>query len=215
MKSQKRIIIFGCGEQWGGATDELQKDDLVIGVDAGAYSLLQSGVVPAVAIGDFDSVTKSQMEEIRQKIKQVFIYATEKDETDLELALNYALTKNPQQIILYWVTGKRLDHFLGALFLLEKTTIPINIRNAQNDIQLVAKEFQPTNSDFKYISIIPVTETATVSLSGFLYPVDQKILKRSETIGISNEITRSGAKVTVQAGKVLVVQSRDQISSKD
>ena len=94
------------------------EDTVFIGADRGALHLLEKGIVPREAVGDFDSVTKSEYARIENAVATIGQFQAEKDETDTELAIERALAYNPEQIILTGVTGGRLDHMESALHLL-------------------------------------------------------------------------------------------------
>ena len=65
-----------------------------VGVDRGVYTLLEAGIKPSIALGDFDSVTEEEFQIIEKEVDQLFQFTPEKDETDMELALNWATKKN-------------------------------------------------------------------------------------------------------------------------
>lgn len=67
------------------------------------------------------------------------MYQAEKDYTDLELALDWALQKEPENIRVFGVTGGRADHFLGNIQLLYKALhkhTDVKLIDRQNDIQM-------------------------------------------------------------------------------
>ncbi|MBI4058148.1 thiamine diphosphokinase, partial [Candidatus Gottesmanbacteria bacterium] len=57
MEKAERIVIFGNGRLLVYYVRQIRKSDYIIGVDRAAYWLITHGVVPNVAIGDFDSVS--------------------------------------------------------------------------------------------------------------------------------------------------------------
>ena len=65
--------------------------DYWIGADSGAIVLLEQGIPIHLALGDFDSVSELEYEQIKQHTVNIKEYPSEKDETDLELALNEGL----------------------------------------------------------------------------------------------------------------------------
>ena len=88
---------------------------------------------------------------------------SEKDETDIELAVERALSYNPKQIILTGVTGGRLDHMESALHLLyrlqmanpddiifDSVTVTINYRCFYQE-HLIEHE----SDDLPYVSLFP------------------------------------------------------------
>ena len=88
-----------------------QPFDLIIGVDGGCKNITKYEI--DIAFGDFDSLT------VPPNAKKVYRYKKEKDETDLELAVQQMIKRDEiDEIIIYNATGGRLDHFLCNLKLL-------------------------------------------------------------------------------------------------
>ena len=95
---KKRIAIVGSGTLSEQFLPDIKKSGIVIGVDRGAAWLLDHGITPKVAIGDFDSVTKRELARIKKLIKHVEVYPADKDFTDMELAVQYALKQKPTDV---------------------------------------------------------------------------------------------------------------------
>lgn len=58
----KRIIIFTGGVLAKDFLHEILPDDLIIAADRGALYLIQNGIKPHIAVGDFDSITEEERE---------------------------------------------------------------------------------------------------------------------------------------------------------
>lgn len=206
----KRIIIVAHGKVTKRLLKDIREDDYVIGVDRGAYWLVQNGIVLHIAIGDFDSVSARELQIIKKNSKRVKEYPKEKDATDMELAVNHALSLHPKEVAIYGAIGTRLDHTLANVHLLERLGGIGVIRNTNNEVRLVSGRLAlQKNSRYRYVSILPMTETITVTLVGFVYNIMRDLIHRGQTLGVSNEIREHKAMVEVHRGKVLVVRSRD------
>ncbi|OGG11725.1 thiamine diphosphokinase [Candidatus Gottesmanbacteria bacterium RBG_13_45_10] len=209
-----RIVIVANGRLYKKIIEDITKDDFVIGVDRAAYWLISQGVIPTVAIGDFDSTKEKELRVIRRAVKEVKIYPAEKDYTDTELALEYALGQKPSSIVLYGGSGTRLDHTLSVIHLLQRGVrqrVPIVFRDETNEVQIFhrCRTILDRKGEHKYISILPITNIATISLSGLKYPLHRKNITFDMTLGISNEFTSKQATITVHKGEILVIQSSD------
>lgn len=193
---------------------QIQKADFIIGVDFGAWWLLKQGVVPQMAIGDFDSVSKIQLAKIKKRVKAIKKFIAEKDATDLELAGEEAINIGAEEVFIYGALGGRFDHSLGGIEVLTKLESH-NIRgyivDKFNKIHIVRRlqEKFSRGSDFPYISFIALTNRAVVTLTGFVYNGKKISLIRGSTRGISNQIKNSVATITVHSGRVLAIQSKD------
>ena len=114
----KVIAIVAGGVLDGSILPQLRQAHLVIGVDRGALWLVSHRITPDVAIGDFDSVTQAEKKRIHDHSDVYIEYAPEKDATDLELAIDHAITLRPKEVVLYGVLGRRFDHAMGAVHML-------------------------------------------------------------------------------------------------
>ena len=140
-------------------------------------------------------------------------HSPQKDETDLELAVNYSVKLKPEHVEMYGVLGTRFDHVWSGVHLLsrlESHNIMGQIVDNFNKIHIVRRlETVKPLAGYPYISIFPVGASAVVTLSGFRYNVTKKIFTRGSTLGVSNEIVKKSAQITVHHGTVLLIRSRD------
>lgn len=212
-KKIKKIAIVAGGTLDRSFVSQIQGADLIIGVDAGAAWLLARGVRPDVAVGDFDSVSSAQFAKIKKEIKEVLVHNPEKDATDLELAVEYAIGLQPIEITIYGGIGTRMDHTWAAIQLLqtiESHNIYAQIVDNFNKVNIVRHvvSLKPLKA-FPYISIFSLTATSIVTLRGFRYDVNHHKFVANSSRGVSNEIIRKIAKMTTHSGKVLLIRSRD------
>ncbi|MBT2756058.1 thiamine diphosphokinase [Mesobacillus foraminis] len=188
-----------------------------LGVDKGVFTLLESGIAPDYAFGDFDSVTEKEWEVIEQRVRNLKKFSPEKDETDMELAINWALEQSPKQINLFGATGGRLDHMFGNVQLLLKPALA----NLPSEIQMIDKQnhvFAKPPGTYslnelagkKYISFVPVTPSVKgLTLEGFKYPLVNCDLPIGSTLCISNELLNDYGTFSFSEGILLVVRSGD------
>lgn len=213
MKSFRSLAIFGNGNLSSEELKTASEYDYLIATDDSSLKLLKRNIIPDLAIGDFDSISKQDVLFLKRKIPNVKIFPVKKDLTDLELAINHAIKLKPVSIDIYGATGSRIDHTLAAIFLLEKIFSPgvlIRIINSNNEICLIEKTTELTrNTYYKYLSLLSVTENSVISLVGFRFNLKNKILRRGSTMGISNEFKSTTGKITVHTGKIILIRSRD------
>lgn len=215
-----RIAIVANGNPPKEFLSELKKTDVVIGVDRAAYWLITHGIIPGVAIGDFDSVNKKELAVIKKNVSTVKIFSPEKDFTDTELAIHYAVKQKPIQIIIYGGNGTRMDHVLATLFFLERSMnagIPVILRDRTNEVMMVGRgrTILKKRRGFRYVSVLPVTQSIRITLRHFKYEITRKTIYRGQTIGISNEFAGrlacagKQAQIIILRGTALIIQSRD------
>ncbi|MEH7308114.1 thiamine diphosphokinase, partial [Neobacillus drentensis] len=120
-------------------TEYLAEDAIWVGVDRGVYHLIKRNITPTIAFGDFDSVSTEELLFIEGRVTELKKFKPEKDETDMELALNWALSQNPRIIRLFGATGGRLDHLFANVHLLlkqfkEKSSVDLSLIDRKNII---------------------------------------------------------------------------------
>ena len=103
----------------GGQLEELPSDaDVWVGVDRGSLHLIEKGLAPDLAVGDFDSVSQQEFELIQKQAKEILCAQPEKDDTDLELAVTASFERYPDASVTIFATfGGRMDHTLANVFL--------------------------------------------------------------------------------------------------
>lgn len=205
----RRAFIYAAGEYKPGDIKlfkriRLKDDDLIICADGGYDALAFTNIIPDVIIGDFDSIQSSVPSDIN-----VINYPSEKDKTDLEICIDYAVEKGCDTVFMMGVLGGRPDHTLGAYFAMryavEKGLCPM-ILNANSRIYLVDSDIELNRENFKYISLMPCSEKVKgVSTSGLKYPLENATLMQSSSYGISNEFYNNTAKITIKEGLLFVI----------
>lgn len=207
------VSIVGGGKLSKKLLPQIAISNYRIGVDHGAYWLIVNEIIPDVAIGDFDSVTPREMKIIRKQSKRMNRYPKKKDKTDMELAIARVIDLHPKEVRIYGAVGDRLDHTMVNMHLLERlhdAGIPGVIVDETNEVRMVDNRLSiKKDSRLRYVSVIPVTESILVTLTGCVYNLSRKIIRRGETLGISNEILKDEATIEVHEGKALVIRSRD------
>lgn len=206
----------------GGPADELPdfsvySADVYIGVDAGTVTLLDKGICPTAAVGDFDSVSKEQLKQIMRIFPDLETAPSEKDETDTEMALEKAMSYHPQTVIITGVTGGRLDHYMSALHAIYDfhRTYPETrffLVNKQNRIRFLEAGTHEVERDrlYRYVSFYPFAqEIKGFSLTGFKYGVEDETIPFGSTRFISNELEGAGL-VSFSEGNCIMIESADR-----
>ncbi|MGM0844554.1 MAG: thiamine diphosphokinase [Bacillota bacterium] len=195
-----------------------QNEDVIwIGVDHGVFRLLNRGITPDMAFGDFDSVNEAEWKLIEEKVKTINRFIPEKDETDMELALNWAVEKSPDIIKIFGATGGRIDHFLANIQLLGKKetlhpSMEIEIIDTQNSVQIVPPgEYTLVQKiQGEYISFLPLSpDVKGLTLNGFKYPIQNRNISIGSTLCISNELIQPTGTFSFSSGILMVIRSHD------
>lgn len=213
-----KCIVVGGGDL---TTTELERIKLekqyLISADSGTIRLLDAGLVPDLAVGDFDSVGEQDLERIKSSGVLLLRFPKEKAHTDLHHAVQEALHLQATEISIYGALGgARVDHALANIGLLEwisqrgATGI---IYHQKNRIRLLSgpSHIQLVREGYSYVSLIPVSKQVRgITTKGMLYPLVNGTLVRGESRGISNELMQETASIQIAEGQCLVVESSDE-----
>ncbi|NOV02917.1 thiamine diphosphokinase [Paenibacillus planticolens] len=210
----KRIIIVTGGTLGDWALEVIQENDILVGSDRGALYLIQHGYKPHISLGDFDSVTAEELNLIRSSsLSFIECDPVYKDLTDTEMAFNWALAEQPEQIILLGALGTRFDHSLANVHLLRKGTelgISCSIIDANNQILVMNQSTRIERGRYTHISLLPLSlEVTGITLHGFAYPLHQAKLEIGQSLGISNILQEPEGLIEIRTGLLLVIQSKD------
>ena len=207
-----KIALFA-----GGTIDSFQMDfDLFIGVDRGSLFLIEQGICPDLAVGDFDSVSEKELALICSQSKEVLQAQPEKDDTDLELAVKAVFARYPQaQVTIFGAFGGRLDHTLANIFLPSNPEITpymqqIRLCNAQNELRYCPQgrhEIKPV-AGMNYLAFMPVDD-GRLTIEGAKYPLNESnyFFKK---VYASNEFIDEPVFLECQSGYVIIIYSKDR-----
>lgn len=203
----------------GGNLDVLpvvQENDMILGVDGGAIRILDQGIVPDMAIGDFDTIGEEGIWRLQQAGVKMEQYPSHKDLTDTEIAIEVAVALEPDEIILYGALGSRMDHTLANLQLLQKAQLAgvwMQIESKQNRVFLLSEQFPQvtiSRDHFRFMSLLPMSEKVTgITLEGFMYPLHEATIEMGMAIGVSNEFLHETGTIALRQGKLFVMLTND------
>lgn len=191
-------------------------DELWIGIDRGTLVLIEHNITPEFAVGDFDSINEEEFALIEKRIP-INPLNPEKNDTDLALGIEQAVAYGYKDIEIYGATGGRLDHFLGAIQILEKPYylkqgVSIKLIDECNEIQYLEKGTHHIGrrNDLQYISFVPVTYPTEITLVDFKYELEHEVLIKGTTLTISNELVLEQGIIHIFEGNVLMIRSNDK-----
>ena len=215
----QRIIILANGElpDTHKAQSLLHKDDYIICADGGTRHALTLGVRPDLIIGDMDSTEKGILQKFREESVNVELYPRDKNETDLELAINRAIELNPKQIVIMAALGGRLDQTLANIALLTDprlSTFDVRLDDGLEETFLCRDQAEVHGRSGDIVSLLPwqgeVSETQTTNLKWVLH---KETLYPDKTRGISNEMMDDTASISIRSGLLLIVHRRAPLVS--
>lgn len=210
MAEEVTALIFGAcpGQGWDFLKRLCPVPDLVVAADGGVRRAREAGYEPDLLVGDWDSGGAPE-----EGIPSVTL-VPEKDLTDLQAALELCLQRGVRRVILAACLGGRLDQTMANLGLLEWFHQRGGEALAAEEGNLAmfweGSEFILARDEhYKFLSIIPLDETVSgVTLRGVKYPLTDAVIRRGDTLTISNEITEKFARLTAERGRALVIRSQ-------
>ncbi len=181
-----------------------EEDCVLIGVEGGAIAAINHGLTLDVALGDFDSVSATEIKKISAHAKRVERFPEAKDDTDSALALKEALTHNPDEVIFYGGLGGRLDHTLANLTLLKQG--PITFVTDHTCAFALAPGTYRLGQGYKVVSFFAMEDVKDLHLTGFRYDLTGYDLKVDDPLCVSNA---GDGEVSFDEGVLLVILSQE------
>lgn len=169
--------------------------------DAGYQTAMDLKLPIKKVLGDFDTADKPNL-------PNTYVYPSEKDQTDAEIALYSAINDGYKVIWFIAPFGGRIDHTVANINLMmaaNKKGVKLNLYDGENFVFLLNKGSYSIDSKYRYYSFIPLDQKAIITLDGFKYPLNRACLNRENSLGISNEAQADVLKVKIHQGSVLCV----------
>ncbi len=190
--------------------------DVFVGVDAGSLFLLQHQLPLDMVIGDFDSVSPADFQQIEQAAKELIQAPAEKDDTDLELALKTVFERYPQaQARVFGALGGRIDHLLSNLFLASEP----DLAPFMGQMELAGEDnrilFRPAGQHrlspiegMTYISFMP-SDGSHLTIENAKYPLREENFFFKKCYS-SNEFLDGDIQIALDTGYVVIIYSKDR-----
>src|SRR6056297_97438 len=157
----------------------------IIAVDFGLKICHKLKLHPDIIIGDFDSIDESLLNLYKNKSK-IVKFNKQKNKSDTELAVDIALKKNSDNIIIFNALGSRIDHEIFNIYLLFKK---------ENKIIIKIKK----NTTF---SLIPIGKIYNLTIKGAQYEINNKDVSMN-TLTLSNRSLENILEISFKKGKLL------------
>ncbi|NPV44644.1 MAG: thiamine diphosphokinase [Firmicutes bacterium] len=190
-----------------------ENQDFIICADGGIKHASKAGIDPHAIIGDFDSAAPETLTLFKQKGIPIIRYPANKDKSDTELALDYAVENGYKELLLIGGFGDRMDHSLANIMLLISLSLKgfkVRAIDEKNDLQVCLDEVKITGKEGDYISLIPITSKVIgVTTHGLFYRLKNADLEFGSSLSLSNRLTAENGWVKIQDGVLLVIKARD------
>lgn len=209
MQNNKRAVLFVNGQAKPGFEVSLLPGDCLVAVDGGLRHLKRLELTPHLLIGDLDSVDTSELAEIIEAGIEVRQFPPAKDQTDLELALEYALSLGYAQIVIAYPFGDRVDHTLGNLSLLSRPDMAersLSLEDGQVEARLLSQSASLPTRPGKLVSLFPWDGPVEgITTKGLEYPLTNEALLPWQARGVSNTALDNSIEINFKSGRLLVI----------
>ncbi len=205
----KKCIIVGAGD-FSEEKLPIGPEDCLIAADGGLSYLERLGLQPDIVVGDFDSLSYIPHHPRTLKLP------VEKDDTDMEAAIEKGIALGYEQFYLYGGCGGRIDHTLANIQLLvwlAKTGRQGSLFDRRQKIQVFSGPRKVTFSPEEkgIISVFACSDVCTgVFEKGLQYRLDNYTMTNDKPLGVSNAFTGRPAEVSVETGVLMIITERHE-----
>lgn len=189
-----------------------KEGDYIIAADAGIAALEKIGVVPDLAVGDFDSLGHIP------NFQNIMTHPREKDDTDTALALAEGMKRGYRTFIIYGGLGGRLDHTManlqncagvadhGCMCWMWGEGNAVCLFGDENELCFDEK----TDG---IVSVFAADRAVGVDIEGLKYTLHDGCLTSTVCIGVSNEFIGEKSRISATEGALIVMWTEDDAKS--
>ena len=188
--------------------------DYVVAADGGAEGAERLGLGPDLVVGDMDSLGGASRVRLEAAGVPFQVWPAEKDASDLELAVQAALARDPSRLVLLGVFGgERLDHALAGVVLLSLPELigrDVVCLDARRRVRLLRgpSEVVLQGPSGDLVTLLPFgVDAQGVRTSDLAYPLHGERLRLGSSRGLSNVRITARARVSLRAGLLLVIET--------
>lgn len=218
--NKNRLVIFANGVLTDpeAARNLLRETDNWVGADGGTRNALACGRAPDLLIGDMDSLEEMDRKALAAAGTRLIQFPPEKGETDLELAMQYAVREGYAEILVIAALGGRIDQTLANLSLLADPALEgrdVRFDDGREEVMRVDREATLHGEPGDTVSLLPFgSETRGIVTQGLQYPLRGETLLPYRTRGVSNKMQGREATIFVEKGDLLCIHTRLKNGSK-
>ena len=200
------IITGGSMSDYAYIRPFIRPEDYIIAADSGYRHAEALGLRPHVLLGDFDS-----LDELPSGIETCRV-PEKKDFTDTDFAIDWARERGIRDFLLLGAIGTRMDHTLTNILLLDRLLAAGEngeIIDEHNRIWITDTKVEIVAKPGDILSLVPLQPCIGVTTHGLSYPLHEATLQVGHGWSVSNVVLTSPAKITLTAGKLLVMLCKD------
>jgi len=206
------VVSNGVMNDTGLLEEEIARagDPVIICTDGAAERMREIGRVPDMIVGDMDSIRLETLSYFQEKGSRIVRHPERKDETDTQIALECAFGVDPEGIRIFGALGGRIDHALANISLLVMCVnrgIDARIVDEGCELFVIDGSCVIEGREGETVSLLPLsTDVRGIALNGFEYPLTGATMGIGVPYGISNRLTGTQGKISVESGYLLVIR---------
>ena len=185
---------------------ELAHPQLVLAADSGADVALDLGLRVDVVVGDFDSVTPAGAAAAGEQRR----FPTDKDATDLALALAEARNRGAESISVVGGSGGRLDHLLANVAVLageELVSVRVDALMGSARLWVVRRRETIRGTVGDLVTLLAHGGPAVgVRTTGLRWALAGETLEAGSSRGVSNVLAATEATVSLESGVIVAIR---------
>ena len=191
----------------------LAPGDTIICADGGTLHALAMGLTPHLIVGDLDSLPAPVAAEMEAKGVEIQRHPVNKDQTDLELALQLAVQRGAKEILLLTALGGRLDQTLANILLLTRPEwrgVRLRLAEGNQSAWLLRGPDSLTlhGEPGDTLSVVALSQhLRELTLQGVKWPLNKADVSLGSTLTISNAFVEVEAKIQLAQGIALAIVS--------
>lgn len=186
--------------------------ELIVAADGGVRVARMFGLPLDAVVGDLDSASEGDLAWARAEAAEIERFSPDKDQTDLEIALDRADQAGVERIVVVGIQGNRLDHEFGNwATVCSPRTARVEVHTERgtaivlNGMTHPQCEIEGAVGDL--VSLVPRFGSVDgVTTTGLRWNLDDDSLSPVATRGISNEFVEASASISLRDGIMLVIQ---------
>jgi thiamine pyrophosphokinase len=212
----KRAIVFANGRMDAPPTilTDIHPSDFIIAADGGTHHCKLLGITPNVIIGDFDSLDQKEIDTYRLAGVEIIHYPIHKDETDLELVLQFTIEQEITDLYIIGALGDRWDMTVANILLMAHpmySKLKIHLLDGSQELVLLRgnEHLEIFGRAGYQLSLIPlVGDTHGITTHGLEYPLNDETLYFGSARGVSNVFMLDQVQIFVREGILLCILNR-------
>ena len=212
-EKKKSVLIIANGEPPGDKIlmHLVDQSDIIIAADGGSNICYQKNIIPDFIVGDLDSIDQPAIAHFGSC---EIIKIADQDRHDLDKAIQFAQTLKPDIVRVTAAFGKRFDHSLANLLLLQTGyhEQPLEFYDEYGCLSMISGNYELDQPVGHIVSLFSFLPLFGLSLTGFQYSLNDMDYPNGFT-GLSNVIRKKNATIRVKKGSLFLYITNENIKS--